>query len=161
MDTQTVIAALVITAACILYTAGVFSERRRGRLEPAHLALFWLGLACDATGTGIMSVIAGAEGGTPAAHAVTGTFALCLMLFHAVWASIVLARGNEKAQEEFHRLSIAVWLFWLVPYLCGLLMGIPALRLPASTAMVCAGVGSFATGAALCLSRHLCTGGRR
>lgn len=154
MDTQTAIAALVITAAFVLYTAGVFSERHRGKLEPKHLALFWSGLACDATGTGIMSVIAGAEGGAAAAHAVTGTFALCLMLFHAVLASIVLARGNRKAQGGFHRLSIAVWLFWLVPYLCGLLMGIPALRLPASTAMACAAAGSFATGSALCLSRR-------
>ena len=154
MDTQTAIAALVITVAFVLYTAGVFSERRRGRLEPKHLLLFWSGLACDATGTGIMSAIAEAEGGAAGAHAATGTIALCLMLFHAAWASIVLARNDRAAQEKFHRLSIVVWLFWLIPYLCGLLMGIPALHLPSSTAMGCATAGSLAIGSAICLNRR-------
>jgi uncharacterized repeat protein (TIGR03987 family) len=41
------------------------------------------------------------------------------MLIHAVWASVVLARKDEKAILNFHKFSIVVWLIWLIPYLNG------------------------------------------
>ena len=119
-------ATLTITLAFFAYTFGVFSERRAGTLKKGHLALFWLGLAFDTTGTTIMSVIAsGGDGSMSPLHAITGVVAIALMLFHALWATRVVLRGDEAARESFHRLSICVWLFWLVPYVVGMLMGIP------------------------------------
>ena len=41
-----------------------------------------------------------------------------------------------------HRLGIGVWLVWLVPYVCGMLLGIPALRLDSNVAFASA-IGTF------------------
>ncbi len=88
---------------------------------------FWIGLICDSTGTGLMSIMAQNSGGTMSPlHPVTGFLAIALMLFHAAWATYVVFRGNEKTRRGFHTLSIGVWLVWLVPYFVGMLIGIPA-----------------------------------
>lgn len=47
------------------------------------------------------------------------------MLFHALWATFVTVRGSEQSRQGFHKLSICVWLIWLIPYCAGLLIGIP------------------------------------
>jgi hypothetical protein len=39
---------------------------------------------------------------------------------------VAVARRNPASLARFHRFSVAVWLFWLVPYVCGMLMGMPA-----------------------------------
>ena len=149
-------ATLTITFAFFAYTFGVFSERRAGTLKKGHLALFWLGLAFDTTGTTIMSVIAsGGDGSMSPLHAITGVVAIALMLFHALWATRVVLRGNEAARESFHRLSICVWLFWLVPYVVGLLMGIPALHFGDFAACVTAIVGVLAVGVVLCIKANV------
>jgi heme/copper-type cytochrome/quinol oxidase subunit 2 len=76
-----------------------------------------------------MTMIAHSGGtGAPAIHGVTGALAIVLMLFHAVWATVVFVRHDDGAARTFHRLSTVVWLVWLVPYLIGLFMGIPMLR---------------------------------
>ena len=49
--------------------------------------------------------------------------AIVLMLFHAVWATLVLVKGSEKAKVNFHKLSIFVWLIWLIPYISGAIFG--------------------------------------
>lgn len=141
MSALLVAAICAITLALALYTFGVFGERRAGRLAARHLVLFWLGFACDTTGTTAMTLIAHRAAGSVAPlHAVSGGIAIALMLFHAVWASIVLLRDNERARENFHHLSIGVWLFWLVPYTVGVLMGVPAFHLSSTMAAV-VGVG--------------------
>lgn len=122
-----VIAAIAaITAALGFYSLGVFGERRSGTLSKRHAVLFWCGFVCDTTGTSIMTFIARSSGTPPLSlHAVSGMFAIGLMLFHALWATTVLLRGSAKQKSNFHRLSIVVWLFWLVPYICGMLLGMP------------------------------------
>jgi uncharacterized repeat protein (TIGR03987 family) len=40
-------ASIIITAALVLYSVGVWSERIAGKLKPWHLVLFVLGLVCD------------------------------------------------------------------------------------------------------------------
>jgi hypothetical protein len=35
--------------------------------------------------------------------------AILLMLFHAIWAAIVLVKKNEKMIINFHKFSIFVW----------------------------------------------------
>lgn len=56
-------ASAVISLALVAYTIGVFSERRSGELKRSHLVFFWLGLICDSTGTGLMSIMAQNSGG--------------------------------------------------------------------------------------------------
>lgn len=112
---------VLITLALVFYSLGVWAERLAGRLKPWHLAFFWLGLACDTSGTGIMMEVAG--GLTSDIHGVTGLAAILLMLVHAIWATIVLVREDERAIVNFHKFSLFVWLVWLVPYFNGVLMG--------------------------------------
>jgi uncharacterized repeat protein (TIGR03987 family) len=52
-------------------------------------------------------------------HSITGLLAILLMLIHAIWATIVLIRKNEKAIVNFHHFSVFVWTVWLIPYFTG------------------------------------------
>jgi uncharacterized repeat protein (TIGR03987 family) len=56
-------------------------------------------------------------------HGVTGVVAIVLMLIHAVWATVVLIRKDERLIYSFHRFSVVVWLIWLVPYLSPMIFG--------------------------------------
>jgi uncharacterized repeat protein (TIGR03987 family) len=38
------------------------------------------------------------------------------MFIHAIWATVVLIRKDEKMIVSFHKFSIFVWLVWLIPY---------------------------------------------
>ena len=69
-------------------------------------------------------------------HGITGALAIVLMLFHAGWATFTYVRRNERRLESFHRLSIAVWLVWTLPYAMGLLMGIPAIHMDGALSFV-------------------------
>jgi len=107
-------ASIIITAAMVFYSIGVWSERFMGRLKPWHLVFFFFGLICDTWGTGMMFDYVG--GMTFDVHGISGLIAILLMLVHAVWALVVLIRKNEKAIINFHKFSVAVWAIWLIPY---------------------------------------------
>jgi uncharacterized repeat protein (TIGR03987 family) len=117
MTPELIISTILISLALIFYSIGVWSERLAGRLKGWHLIFFWVGLACDTAGTGIMFEMAG--GMTSDIHSVTGLTAILLMLVHAVWATAVLVIKNEKAITNFHHFSVFVWVVWLIPYLTG------------------------------------------
>jgi uncharacterized repeat protein (TIGR03987 family) len=117
MTVQVLLSVILITLALVFYSIGVWSERLVGRLKGWHLAFFWAGFVCDTSGTGIMMEMSGAD--VFNIHGLTGLIAILLMLIHAVWASVVLARKNEQAIVNFHRFSLVVWLIWLIPYLNG------------------------------------------
>lgn len=123
------IAAIVlISAALLLYSSGVWAERRAGDLRPRHAALFAAGLVCDASGTWLMTQIAragsyettGVAALLTTLMAVTGALALVLMAVHLAWALVVLWKGSDNARRTFHRFSRVVWALWLVPYFTGM-----------------------------------------
>lgn len=127
MNIRLILAIVTISLALVFYTSGVFSERRSGDLKLKHIILFGLGLIFDTTGTTIMSKIA--AGSTVAVnplHQITGMAAILLMVFHLIWAIYVLLKGNPKAKANFHKFSIVVWLFWLIPYFVGMFIGMGA-----------------------------------
>ena len=132
MSPMLMFASLAITGALVLYTIGVFKERADGSLRGSHVVLFWIGLACDTTGTEA----------APAIHGITGLAAILLMLFHAGWATLVYFQGKRggaaalKRERTFHRLSAAVWVAWLVPYVIGMLVGIPMIKLGTVPAVI-------------------------
>ena len=118
-------AVLFITLAFILYSIGVWSEKIQKILKPWHAAVFWAGFLCDTAGTTWMSLLAG-NSVSLSFHAVTGAIAILLMLFHAVWATVVLGKKNESLLRTFHKFSIVVWIIWLIPYLSGMFVGMAA-----------------------------------
>ena len=79
-----------------------------------HLVFFWLGIVCDTWGTGLMFEMVG--GLTFDLHGLSGLLAIILMFIHAVWATLVLVRKDEKLIHNFHKFSVAVWCIWLIPY---------------------------------------------
>jgi len=105
---------IIITSALVFYSIGVWSERIAGQLRPWHLAFFWLGLVFDTWGTGMMFDMVG--GMRFDVHGLTGLLAIFLMLIHAIWATVVLVRKDEKMINNFHKFSVVVWFIWLIPY---------------------------------------------
>jgi uncharacterized repeat protein (TIGR03987 family) len=118
---MTGISTIVITLALVFYSIGVWSERISGKLRPWHLAFFWLGFICDTWGTGMMIEMAG--GLTSDLHGLTGVLAIVLMLIHAIWATFVIIRRDERWIYSFHRFSVVVWGIWLVPYFSPMIFG--------------------------------------
>ena len=114
---ELIISMVLITLALVFYSIGVWSERLAGRLKGWHLIFFWCGLAFDSSGTGMMFEMAGGIGTD--IHSITGIIAILLMLIHAIWATIVIRRKDEKAIQNFHHFSVIVWAIWLIPYLNG------------------------------------------
>lgn len=114
----------LITLALLFYSLGVWSERISKYLKAWHVAAFWIGFTFDISGTYAMSKLATEPFNLLALHTLTGQIALWLMLAHAIWATIVVRKGSEKARTGFHRYSLIVWLIWLVPYFGGMFMGI-------------------------------------
>lgn len=113
---------ILINLALVFYTVGVWAERIGRYLKPWHVAMFWTGLLFDASGTLAMEFIRpGIDWGSM--HTITGQLALWLMFGHAVWATLAVRKGDEGALTRFHRYSIVVWAFWLVPYLGGAVLG--------------------------------------
>ena len=116
------IAILFIFGACILYTVGVWAEKIQKRLKYWHVAVFWSGFVFDTIGTGAMGVLAGSLIQFNF-HGLTGLLAILLMLFHALWATIVMLRKDEKLIVQFHKFSTVVWIIWLIPMVTGMILG--------------------------------------
>lgn len=121
-------AIILITLALVFYTIGVWSERTQKVLKPWHAVFFGLGLAADASGTYLMTMIANENrvAGVDSnilnqLMGVTGVIALVLMAVHLAWAIVVLERDREAEKHRFHRFSVLVWAIWLVPYVTGAL----------------------------------------
>ncbi|MEG0371779.1 MAG: HsmA family protein [Clostridium sp.] len=128
MNGKFILAVISITLALVFYTIGVFRERKSGTLKKSHVIIFWIGLVCDTIGTITMGSIANSgdmmvTGQAQYIHGITGGLAIILMLFHAVWASFVIYKDDEKTKKFFHKFSIVVWLIWLIPYFVGMFVG--------------------------------------
>ena len=115
------LALVLMLAALAFYSVGVWSERIEGYLRSWHTVMFWVGFACDTSGTEVMRQIAG--GFELSFHMATGIAALLLMLGHAAWATVVLRRRDERWRRTFHRISVVVWAIWLIPFVTGLYLG--------------------------------------
>jgi len=113
-------AIISMTLALLLYTVGVWAEKIQGVLKGWHLLFFFGGLIFDTFGTERMGQIAG--GFSFNLHSLTGALALLLMFIHAFWALAVYLRKNQTALKTFHRFSLVVWVFWLIPYVLGLII---------------------------------------
>jgi len=118
-----IISATLITLALIFYSLGVWSERLAKYLKLSHVVAFWIGFIFDISGTYAMHLLAKGSFDITNPHTLTGQIALWLMLFHAIWATIVVVKQNESLRNKFHRFSIVVWLIWLIPYFGGLYLG--------------------------------------
>ncbi len=118
-----IISAVLITLALLFYSLGVWAERIASYLKPWHVAAFWTGFVFDVSGTLAMHEMAKNPFNFFDSHTMTGQIALWLMLVHAIWATVVVKKGQETTRKKFHRYSLIVWLIWLVPYFGGMYLG--------------------------------------
>lgn len=128
MSNLLIFATTAISLALVFYTIGVWSERKANTLKKWHVITFWLGLVFDTTGTLTMERIAksGMQSITAVSatiHGITGIMAIALMIFHAVWATIVLVKNDTEKKQIFHKFSLFVWIIWLIPYFVGMFIG--------------------------------------
>ena len=114
-------ASIIMAAALVFYSIGIWGERIVGRLKWWHLVFFVLGLICDTWGTGMMLDMAG--GMTLDLHSISGLIAIILMLIHAIWATVAIIQKNKKVLNNFHKFSVVVWLIWLIPYFSPMVFG--------------------------------------
>ena len=113
----------LITLALVFYSVGVWAERISKYLKGWHVAAFWTGLAFDVSGTIAMGRLSDDPFNLLNLHTLTGQIAIWLMLIHAIWATYIVKRGNEKLRRQFHSYSLIVWTIWLIPYFGGMIMG--------------------------------------
>ena len=123
MSTTLIVSNALITLALIFYSLGVWSERIAKYLKLWHVVAFWIGFSFDVSGTWAMHLISTRQFDIFEAHTLTGQIALWLMLLHAIWATRVVIKKNEAMKNKFHRFSLIVWLFWLIPYFGGMYLG--------------------------------------
>ena len=117
-----IISTVLITLALVFYSTGIWAERIALRLKPWHLIDFWTGFVFDVSGTWAMHKLGDGKFDFLEPHTLTGQIALWLMLGHAIWATVVVRKGNESMLNNFHKLSIFVWLVWLIPYFGGMFL---------------------------------------
>lgn len=117
-----IISTVLITLALVFYSTGIWAERIARRLKPWHLIAFWTGFVFDVSGTWAMHKLGDGKFDFLEPHTLTGQIALWLMLGHAIWATVVVRKGNESMLNNFHKLSIFVWLVWLIPYFGGMFL---------------------------------------
>jgi uncharacterized repeat protein (TIGR03987 family) len=118
-----IVSSTLITLALVFYSTGVWAERLARYLKRWHVVAFWMGLIFDISGTLAMHALAKGPFDLSDPHTLTGQLALWLMLAHAVWATQVARRGSEAVRAGFHRYSLMVWAFWLVPFFGGMALG--------------------------------------
>ena len=119
---QIVLFALIyFSLALLFYSIGVWSERMKKVLKPWHLIFFWLGLIADSLGTSYVYKQVGVL--IFNFHTVTGILGLFLMFIHTIWATYVVIKNDAKQLGSFHKLSLFVWLIWLIPYMTGFISG--------------------------------------
>lgn len=114
MDPLALWGIILITGALLFYSIGVWGEFFKKNLLRIHVVFFWSGLLFDTIGTTLMIFMA--EGIKLDLHSVSGAMAILLMLGHAIWATIVERSGTVIQKAQFHKYSLFVWLFWLIPF---------------------------------------------
>ncbi|MDP2366465.1 MAG: HsmA family protein [Ignavibacteria bacterium] len=123
MSTFLIVSTTLITLALMFYSLGVWSERIARYLKLWHVVAFWIGFSFDISGTWAMHIMAKGPFDLMEPHTLTGQIAIWLMLLHAIWATWVIIKGSEEVRAGFHRLSIIVWMIWLIPYFGGMYLG--------------------------------------
>lgn len=114
---------LAVTLAFVFYTWGIWGPRRQKTIKPKHVVFLWLGLVLDAGGTALMAMEIGYY--RMDIHGIIGTVAIGLMAVSAIWATYALMKKDAEATVLYIRLSVWVWLFWLVPYVYGFIANRP------------------------------------
>ena len=113
-----VISMILVNLALVFYTVSILNEFKRKTLLPWHVAMFCIGLICDAFGTFIMYKSGGSKISV-GIHDILGFSALLLMLINAI-ASVFVIKKYENLLNQFYKFSIFAWVIWIISYALGI-----------------------------------------
>ena len=116
-----ILAIFLISAALVLYTTAIFSERKKGKLERWMLVVFFHGFMADIVGTFLMAYFKPCQRPL-SAHIFFGIAALMIMATHLFWACRVF-EGSDNSQKLFHKHSWRAWLVWMMAFITGWIFG--------------------------------------
>jgi uncharacterized repeat protein (TIGR03987 family) len=122
MTTVILIAVISIVAALLFYSVAVWWNWLNKRLKPRHLVLFYLGLTCDILATALMR--SSVPEITYDLHTIVGLTALGLMLMVTVSGTYAVYRNSDPVLNNFHKVGMPIWFFWVVSWLTGVVVGI-------------------------------------
>ncbi|MCR4604419.1 MAG: TIGR03987 family protein [Eubacterium sp.] len=133
---KVVLASIIfMTLSLLTYSGGVFWERKEGEVWPRHTILFGVGIAFNIVGVTIITVYTSLKSGEAITdtlfsniNIISGAVGVLLLAVHFVWAIGVVREGTDKQLEIFHKLSIIIWVLWLITYFMSLRAGITAGR---------------------------------
>jgi len=121
-------AILLMNLALIFYSWAVFGTRGKG-LRRRYLSIFAIGLFCDYLGTRDMNLYGNATGYWPREHYLIGLASLVGMAVHFLLAVVATLVPNAAvARRFFHRVSLGIYVCWLVSFFSGAIAGIRTLR---------------------------------
>jgi uncharacterized repeat protein (TIGR03987 family) len=120
-------AIILMNLALVFYSYAVFGTRGKG-LRRKYLYIFALGLFCDYLGTREMNLYGNATGYWPREHYLIGLASLVGMAVHFLLAlAATLASKGAAVSRFFHRVSLGIYVFWVVSFLSGAVAGIRTL----------------------------------
>ena len=121
-------AIVLMNLALVFYSWAVFGTRGRGLLR-RYLYIFAIGLICDYLGTREMNLYGNATGYWPRGHYLIGLASLVGMAVHFLLAAVATLVPKAKAVNRFfHRVSLGIYVCWLVSFFSGAFAGIRTLR---------------------------------
>jgi uncharacterized repeat protein (TIGR03987 family) len=117
-------AIILMNLALVFYSWAVFGTRGKG-LRRKYLCIFAIGLLCDYLGTREMNLYGNATGYWPREHYLIGLASLVGMAVHFLLALVAtLATEGAAVSRFFHRVSLVIYVFWLVSFFSGAIAGI-------------------------------------
>lgn len=109
---MTLLAAIPVTTAVVLYSIAVWAERITGTVKRWHFALLVAAAFFQTVATGVLyKSVAGFSIGL---GGVAMMAALIMVIMHARWALVTMLRKDAKTSTQFNRFSVLVWAAWLV-----------------------------------------------
>jgi uncharacterized repeat protein (TIGR03987 family) len=121
-------AIILMNLALVFYSWAVFGTRCQG-LRRKYLCIFAIGLCCDYLGTREMNLYGNATGYWPREHYLIGLASLLGMAVHFLLAlAATLAPRGAAVSRFFHRVSLGIYLCWLVSFGTGAIAGMRTLH---------------------------------
>lgn len=119
---------IAITLALLFYSYAIINGKMGDELKVGHVIALWLGVVANVAGVMYMGAIEEiSEVGTSSTimnvHGMLGGLATALMLGVSIAATVIYFGKNERRKTNFHRWSLYFWLFWLIPYIVGVIFG--------------------------------------
>jgi|WetSurMetagenome_2_1015567.scaffolds.fasta_scaffold785413_2 uncharacterized repeat protein (TIGR03987 family) len=112
------IAVIVTILALIFYSLATWNVFRSTSKNKIQQVTYWIGFACDLSGSIGMAIIAGGMHFNQ--HSIFGYTALLLMMVICLWLTHLPENANFKL---FKTSSLVAWVIWVGSFISGMIRG--------------------------------------